>query len=198
LIRKIRHFFTLLIFSTPLFATNVTIQNTTNTPGVSVEIPINIDDATNVAGYQFTITYNPDVLQATGILPGTLTVGWYLTPNINNSGKIILVGLDDTNQGISGGSGSLSILKFDVIGNVGATSNFDFTECKLKTPEANDIPSVPNNGSFTVKGFTISGKISLQGGSGDVTDVNLSLFFLSCFLIPLCHLFTYLLFLFHH
>ncbi|MCK9266921.1 hypothetical protein M0P98_08665, partial [bacterium] len=40
---------------------------------------------------------------------------------------------------------------------------------------ANDIPSVPNNGSFTVKGFTISGKISLQGGSGDVTDVNLSL-----------------------
>ncbi len=175
MIRKIRHLFTLLIFSTPLFATNLTIQNTTNTPGVSVEIPINIDDATNVAGYQFTITYNPDVLQATGILPGTLTAGWYLTPNINNSGKIILVGLDDTNQGISGGSGSLSILKFDVIGNVGATSNLDFTECKLKTSEANDIPSVPNNGSFKVKGFTISGKISLQGGSGDVTDVNLSL-----------------------
>ncbi|MCD6236599.1 MAG: hypothetical protein J7K13_01430, partial [Thermoplasmata archaeon] len=60
---------------------DTTVDQNTQT----VEIPINIDDATGVAGFQFTVTFDQNVLNATGRAKGDLTSGeeWHISANVN-------------------------------------------------------------------------------------------------------------------
>jgi hypothetical protein len=56
-------FFTTL---SPGYALNVSIPNTNTPVGTpSVQIPVNVDLANGIAGFQFTVTFDPALLQAT-------------------------------------------------------------------------------------------------------------------------------------
>ena len=148
-------------------AVTVSIPNTEIAPGTTtVEIPINVDNATGVAGFQFRVTFNNAILQATGAKVGSLTSGWTVTPNTTVSGQINVVGFDPSATGLSGGSGSLCILQFNVVGKAGETTDLIFTQCKLSDAESATISSTSTNGVFHINGYKLTVNVS---GSGTVT-----------------------------
>jgi len=120
--------------------------------GASIEIPVNIDNAQDVAGFQFTITYDPTILQAIDAKAGSLTQGWLITANKQVAGEIRVAGADGSLQGLSGGSGSLCILQMTVKPDaaVSSASQLLFTESKLTDKEAKIIPVVATGGKVTV------------------------------------------------
>ena len=164
----------IMLISFNLFAVTVSIPNKSGTPNSTVEIPVNIDNASNVVGFKFKISFNNNVLSIKEVVSGSLTGNWNILFNKNNPGLVIIAGCPSNNQSLSG-SGSLCILKFDVIGNIGDSSNLNFTFSQLSDISAQLIPHSTQNGLFNVIGYTISGKVTLVGGSSSVTSVVLNL-----------------------
>ena len=164
-----------LVFSSG-FGANVSIPASSGTSGSTVQIPININDATGVAGFQFTVTFDNSVLNATGATTGSLTTGWTIIPNTSNSGRIIVGGVaPDPRKPLTGGSGSLCVLKFNVVGVPSSATNLNFSVSKLSDNNGQLISHTNQNGTFTVAGGTISGHVTLQGGTGQVTQVLITL-----------------------
>ncbi|MCM8759130.1 MAG: cohesin domain-containing protein [Candidatus Omnitrophica bacterium] len=166
----------LLIGCVSAFGVTVSIPNTSVNPGTAtVQIPVNIDDATGVAGFQFKINFDNTVLNATGAIAGSLTTGWTVIPNTGTPGQIQVGGFSATP--ITGGSGSLCILQFNVVGTPASTTNITFTSDghKLTDFQAVQIPNTAQNGTFHINGYNISGTVTLVGGSGQVTQVQLTL-----------------------
>lgn len=160
------------------FGVTVSIPNTTVNPGTTtVQIPINIDNANGVAGFQFTVTFDPAILtpQTSAVSAGSLTAGWMITPNTTVSGQISIGGFDPTLTGLPASSGSLVILKFNVVGNPANTTNLNFTVHILTNSEGQQIANTATGGTFHINGYSISGKVTLVGGTGQVTNVVLTL-----------------------
>ncbi len=150
--RLLAFFLVFLALSANAFAANISIPKTNLDEGVAVEIPINIDDATGVAGFQFTITYDASVLNATGTVVGDLTSGWTITRNMSDTGQIKVAGFDASLNGLGSSSGSLVKLKFKVVGKSGNKSILKFTDCKLSDTTGNKISSTCNKGKIRIKG----------------------------------------------
>ncbi len=158
----------------------ISIPDTTVPRGTAtVQIPINIDNAEGVAGFQCTVTYNPAVLQATAPAKGALISGWGLGKNnynINNTeGWINIATYDPDLEELPDGGGSLILLNFNVVGVPGDTAFLTFTMAKITNSNAGEISRNIDDGSFHITGYSISGKVTLVGGAGKVTDVVLSL-----------------------
>jgi len=165
-----------LFLAIPLAGANISIPSVSASSGSSIQVPVNIDDATDVGGYNFTVTFDQGVLQATGASSGSLTSGWMLTPNISTPGQITVAGLDISLEGLAGGSGSLVLLNFNVMGNAGSTTNLVFSgNNKINDVNAQNLAAVFQNGSFTVTSYSISGHITLSGGSGSPADISIVL-----------------------
>ncbi|MCD6221880.1 hypothetical protein J7K25_06965, partial [bacterium] len=147
---------------------HISIPDSSGCSGSTVEIPINIDDGTGIAGFQFTVTFDNNVLNATGAIAGSLTSGWTITSNTNTPGQISIAGLDSSLNGISGGSGSLCIMQFNVVGNPGQATGLTFTFSKLADVDGQQIAHTFTNGSFLATGYTLTTSIS-PAGSGTVT-----------------------------
>jgi hypothetical protein len=151
--KKILFVFSLifLFLSAHAFAANISIPKTNVDVGTAIEIPINIDNATGVAGFQFTITYDVSVLNATGTVVGDLTSGWMITRNMSDTGQIKVAGFDTSLNGLGSTSGSLVKIKFKVIGKSGNKSSLKFADCKLSDTAGNKIPSTCNKGNVRIK-----------------------------------------------
>ena len=139
-----------LSLSALTFKAHISIPNTDANVGSIVEIPINVKDASGIAGFQATVTYDASVVQATGVTVGELTSGWMITPNIKNEGQISVVGIDTSLKGLQGSSGSLVKLKFKIVGQSGKRSNLKFTMCKLSDTSGVEIPSNCKQGSIKI------------------------------------------------
>jgi len=149
-------------------AVTVSIPNTEIASGTTtVEIPINVDNATGIAGFQFSVTFNNAILQATGSKVGSLTSGWTIIPNTTVSGQISVAGFDPTLTGLSSGSGSLCILQFNVVGEAGKTTDLVFTKCILTDVGSATISSTFTNGVFHITGYKLTVNIT---GSGRVNQ----------------------------
>jgi hypothetical protein len=140
-----------LFLSVNAFAANISMPVTKADAGAVVVVPINIDDATGVAGFQFTITYNASVLNATGTVVGDLTSGWTITRNMSDTGQIKVAGFDASLNGLGSSSGSLVKLKFKVVGKSKDKSILKFTDCKLSDTAGNKIHSSCNKGRVRIK-----------------------------------------------
>ena len=154
----------------------ISIPASSGNSGSTIEIPININDATGIVAFQFTITFDNSVLQATGIQAGSLTSGWMITPNTTVPGQVKVAGINPSVQGLPGESGSLIKIVFSVTGNPGDTTNLNLTESKLSNPSAVSIPHIIQNGTFNVNiCYSAYGRVLLQGESASVTQVALTL-----------------------
>ena len=152
----------------------VSIPGTAVNPGTeTVQIPVNIDNATGVAGFQFTIVFDNNVLNATGAITGSLTNGWTILANVNTQGQIQVGGF--SSNPITSGSGSLCILQFNVVGTPASSTNLNFSVSKLTNLNAQQIAHSTQNGTFHINGYSITGKVTLVGGTGQVTNVVLTL-----------------------
>jgi len=135
-----------------VFAATITIPDTSADVGGIVVIPVNVDNAKGIAGFEFTITYDASALKATGTVAGDITSGWMITPNTTQSGQLKVAGLDTSLTGLSGVSGTLVKLQFKVLGKPGKKNDLEFTICKLSDSKGNKILSTCKPGEIKVSG----------------------------------------------
>ena len=170
----------------------VSIPDSSANPGATnVQVPININDCTNVGAFVFEISYNPNVLKYKNVTPGTLiqeliSNGDWAFVKQQTEGKITILAapLDSQNPVVlQGGSGSLAIMKFDVIGNNGDESPLNFNTVndasfvtKLENGKLVKVAVTWKNGIFKVvtAPATISGTISYSGTK--TGKINIGLF----------------------
>ena len=121
-----------------------------------VEVPVMVDDATGIAGFNFDITYDPLVLQASGTKSGELTTGWIVMSNTETAGKIKVTGVNLTLSELSGGKGSLVKIKFKIIDSSKKDTALGFALSSLTNAKGDKIPleTIPGKikaGSFRNK-----------------------------------------------
>ena len=138
--------------TTHAFAANILIPDTSADAGWEVVIPVNVDNAKGIAGFEFTITYDASSLKAKGAVAGDITSGWMITPNTTQSGQVKVAGLDTSLAGLSGVSGTLVKLQFKVLGKQGKKSSLEFTVCKLSDSKGIKIISTCRQGEIKVSG----------------------------------------------
>ncbi len=90
-------------------------DNFVASPGASISVPIDIDDATGLQAVDFHLVYDTTVFDLSNaeVSLGSLTAGWTLIPNVNDNAGTIDLGIFTTNP-LPGGSGSLAVLNFTV------------------------------------------------------------------------------------
>ena len=132
----------------------VSIPNTDGEAGATtVEIPVMVDDASGIAGFNFDITYDPLALQASGTKSGELTTGWMVRSNTETAGKINVVGINLTLSGLSGGKGSLAKIQFKVIDSSKKDTALGFALSSLTNAKGDKIPLKTIPGKIKVGSF---------------------------------------------
>ena len=140
----------LLLYFPQAFAVTVSIPNSMVQTGTgTVQIPIQINQADGIAGFQFALVYDPSVLQATGWSKGSLTSGNFWNPvgNLNLPGQV-MIGAYGFNAGpppeiksLAAGTGSLVEIIFKVLGGAGGYTYVSLTGCKLADNAGSEIAS---------------------------------------------------------
>ena len=125
----------------------VSVPNTTASPGAALTIPINVENATGIAGAEFVVTYNPGILTALGVQTTELTSGFVLADSVSD-GKIAISLASNTE--ISGGSGSLVDVTFEVIGAPGDTTSIVLKYVALYDESLSPIEVTTKDGLFRV------------------------------------------------
>lgn len=154
-------FAALLIVTVPAFADDVTIPNMTGDAGATIDIPVNVayGYSLGVIGYQFTITYDPSVLNCTSALKGSLTNGTdsnaWDTPTVNATipGRITFLSMVSdvvTRTPLNGAAGSLALIRCTAVGSPGAGTPMTFSSAALVDEYTNDMTPDTTSGTFTI------------------------------------------------
>lgn len=127
-----------------------------------VLIPVNITNVQNesIVGIVFDISFDPSVINLTKdhVQKGDLTSGWN-SPNLNPAnGRISIVFGSSGTEIPIGGSGSVVILNFSVVGTPGAKSALNISAIQLSGLEGVLGTASAKNGTFT----TIEPKIPVS------------------------------------
>lgn len=132
------------------------IPDAQGAPGAEVRVAVEIDGAKGMCGGQFEVHYDPGVLEAKGVEPGTLLEdsNTMLDCNPDEPGRlrVAFVGLDEIN-----GRGELARLVFAVKGAAGQSSPLE-----LKAVEATQLENLlemqaaAKHGRFTVAEAALS------------------------------------------
>lgn len=125
----------------------VRMSNTTGAKGSTVEVPINLEGATEVGSMDIVLNYDADVLSAVDVEAGELGKNALIESNTANDGAVIIALADSS--GING-DGAVAIVAFEVIGDVGTTSYLTLEEVLVYNLDLGAI--IPNtvNGTFLV------------------------------------------------
>ncbi len=130
--------------------------------GTNVCIPVSVKDFTGIASMQFSLAWDPTVLQFTGVgdafgLPDISAASFNVDGAAN--GQLALAWFDQAAQGVTLADGTeLFEMCFDVIGADGATTAISFTDVPTTRELATASTTIDfssSNGSFTVKQDTI-------------------------------------------
>ena len=119
-------------------------------PGqTGITVPINVSDATGIAGVDITLTFNGLILTVTDVQTTSLTSGFSLVKNIT-SGQVVISMARAT--GISSGSGALVNVIFSVSGSAspGATTPLTLLSTSLFDENALSLSHTKQDGLFTV------------------------------------------------
>ncbi len=139
----------------------VNVTPTQSPAGSTVCIPVVVNDFTDITSLQFSLEWDPTVLQFTEIANlslAQLTVGNFNVDQASN-GSIALAWLDNTTAGITLVDGTAIFdLCFEVIGATGATTTIAFTD--TPTPQVfsdlvDEMSFMGGNGQFTVGDGTV-------------------------------------------
>jgi hypothetical protein len=128
--------------------TSLAFFDYSGSPGSTVDVPLDIRGASEVGAMTIVLTYDPSILGVSDVVAGDLTGDSMLAYDSAVPG-ILGISVADA-DGISG-DGSLVVILFSVIGELGDTSPLT-----LETFEANhvdtllEIPTSVTSGTFTV------------------------------------------------
>lgn len=132
-------FLGVLFVAAGAFAGNLSIPDMNAEKGAAVKIPVNIDNADGVAGFQMTINYDPGVLYCNQAVPGDLTGGWSVTAK-TEKGKVNIGGFSPALSELSG-RGSLAEIVCTVIGGSSKKTEVRISSKKLADSQGSEIKS---------------------------------------------------------
>lgn len=147
-------------------------ENQTIQPGETANINILIDNADNLGGFEFLLTYNPAILNITSagsvtlgsVLGSTGRTATLLSPIIDNTnGQVSIGAFSFGTQTSPSGSGTLVTITFNTVSQ--GTSKLSITDLMISTGDASPQiqPSNSTGGSITV-GATSSPQPSVSPG----------------------------------
>jgi gliding motility-associated-like protein len=139
----------------------LTIQDVNGQQGSQVCQTVSVQGFTDILGMQFSINYDPSILQFVSLgnfnLPG-LDQNLFGFPPSTNPGTITLSWFDNSLSGVTLPDGSVIFnICFNVIGNTTTTVSFSNTPTAIEITNA-DEQNVPFNGE--------NGTVTLGGGGG--------------------------------
>jgi hypothetical protein len=123
------------------------VSDTTGAKGSTVEVPINLEGASEVGSMDIVLNYDADVLSAVDVKAGALGKNALIDSNTARKGEVIIALADSS--GING-DGAVASVAFEVIGDVGTTSYLTLEEVLVHNLDLGEI--IPNtvNGTFEV------------------------------------------------
>jgi hypothetical protein len=134
-------------------AVKVTVPATHAYKGEEVEIPVNVDYAKALAGFQMMVTYDFLALSASDVTSGDLSPvsSWVIVRDTDTPGQITIVAYNPSLAEPSRTSGSLVNLLFYVIGGQqGSDINIDISNVLISDIYGNEIPSSATSGLFHI------------------------------------------------
>lgn len=131
----------------------VSVSDTTGAKGAAVEVPINLESATDIGSIDIVLSYDSGVLQAIGVETGELGKSAYLESNTAGDGEVIIAMADPS--GING-DGPVAVISFEVIGDVDSSSPLIVDEISLHNIERVEVIATSLNGMFSVTAETES------------------------------------------
>jgi hypothetical protein len=162
----------LLLVTANAFATTLSMPSMNGDTGTTIDIPVTIDNATGVAAFQITVTYDSSVLNCTTVLKGSLiSTGWdAMTVNATVPGQIFGTTNSSDLSELSGVGGDLALIRCAVLNNPGANTTLHFVASpatSLVNGIADSIPATLINGSFTINGGCIPSTEICDGVDND-------------------------------
>jgi len=125
----------------------VSFSDSSGSKGDTVKIPIQLDGASNVGAMDILLKYDKAILRARAIEAGELGKNALLESNISDNGEVRIVLADA--QGING-KGSIAVITYEVIGEVGSTSKLNLERTLVSNLELVDVIVTTKDGTFSV------------------------------------------------
>jgi len=146
-------------------------ESRTADPNSTVQVPIRLDNASNVGSMNFVLTYNAQVLKLNKVDGGSLVSGALFTPNYKTPPQVRF-GLA-TSDGING-SGTVAYIEFQVIGATGSSSPLTLSELDITDISGKTVTVTIQNGTVTVASEAGPGGKVLgdYNGDGKVTELD--------------------------
>jgi hypothetical protein len=127
------------------------IPDLNTSPGDTITVPINVTDATGVAGANIVVTYDKSVLTIKEVKTTILSSGMNLIDNSETIGEVTLAMA--STKGIAEGSGAIVEIIFEVSATAksGAKSPLKFKEAMLYDELGNDIQVQAEDGNLRIE-----------------------------------------------
>ena len=137
------------VFSPAVYVRSIAAPDIFAAAGSTIHLPVDISDATDIAGVEFVLTYDPNILMATSAQLTELTAAFQLADS-TESGKIGISLASD--MPLSGGSGALVQITLQVSSTAleGNTTSLVLKHVSLYDESGERISATRQNGRFTV------------------------------------------------
>ncbi|MBT4536975.1 MAG: hypothetical protein HOC30_04290, partial [Candidatus Marinimicrobia bacterium] len=147
--------------------------------GSSGTFDIELDNALNVAGFQFTVNNDPNLLSATDIAITDRTEGFVVEYNAQGDGSVIIVGFSLIGAEIEAGSGPILELTYEAGGGILSPTdvNISFSDVFLGGSMGELILTLGHDGNILVNP-TGASELSVGNGTaelGGTTSIEISL-----------------------
>ena len=130
-----------------VWGVEVSLPDTTVHPGDTLVVPLSVDDASEIAGMDVTVSFSSDVLQVINVRTTPLTNGFTLADTLF-PGSVRIMMAHET--GIPSGSGALVEIVFYVIGSEGESSVLGLSKLALYDEFTEPILAEAKNGTVEV------------------------------------------------
>lgn len=140
----------LLCLLTPAQAASCTVSmgDETGAKGSTIDVPIYLNDASDIGSLDIILKYNPEIIQAVDVKIGKISKNGIIEANTANGGEIVIAMVDSS--GING-NGQVAVVSFNVIGEVDSRSDLTLERVSVNNLELIDVVTHTEDGSFTVK-----------------------------------------------
>jgi hypothetical protein len=131
----------------------------TTSTGTVITVDVNVANVTDLYGYQFDLTFNPNILQAVSSSEGSfLSSGgstFFINGNNDNVGGTVSATADTLLSAVNGvgGSGQLAVFTFNAVGN--GTSTLAIQNETLLDSAFNILSDMTTGGLVTVASATV-------------------------------------------
>ena len=140
-------------------------------PNLTVTIPVNVANVTNISGISFDLLYNSSVVIVSSVSASENFTGSSITPNIDNVNGITNIVLTNSNLISASAETPVIDIAFNITGGSGSSTSLDLQNVKFSDANSNPYtPTIVVDGQITVgiKGdFNGNGRVDI----GDVAKV---------------------------